>query len=355
MAARPEVHQQGGKTMARLQIDMLPVGDSNAFLVEVQTEGDPTVALVGGGRNWEDGDRVLRQLDAYYGGRIDHMILSHIDSEHASGQLHIAETLDKKRLGCAWVQDLSQHGIDVPRAIALARRAADEAKSSVVHAVATHLADSVEGVQRLIDVLKEKGIPVREAFADRTNRIGPFQVLAPTVAFFEECVKFYNNVELLDEMVESGIAFARGSAVTTTGPTYYDEALAQAVDDPQTQKQASLIVLLTYEGDRYLFTGDAGKRAFAAVADKEKLRNLHWLQVPNHGSKHNLTPELLDLFRPALAYISCSGIGLQPHPDLLRALESRGAVVYTTSQSGNVWHRRGDVPARRGFEMQKPR
>ncbi len=85
------------------------------------------------------------------------------------------------------------------------------------------------------------------------------------------------------------------------------------------------------------------------------MRNLHWLQVPNHGSKNNLTPELLDLFRPALAYISCSGIGLQPHPDLLRALESRGAAVYTTSRSGNVWHRRGDVPARKGFETQRAR
>jgi beta-lactamase superfamily II metal-dependent hydrolase len=180
-------------------------------------------------------------------------------------------------------------------------------------------------------------------------------VLAPTVAFFEECVKFYDDEGLFDRMVEAGIAFARGSASTATGPTYYDEVLSEAVDDPQTQKQASLILLLNYQGDRYLFAGDAGKRAFTAVADKERMRNLHFLQVPNHGSKHNLTPQLLDLFRPALAYISCSGIGLQPHPDLIHALENRGSCVYTTSQSGNVWHRRGDVPARQGFETQKPR
>ena len=134
-----------------------------------------------------------------------------------------------------------------------------------MRSVASHLADSVETVQRLVDVLNKKGIPVREAFADRTNRIGPFEVLAPTVAFFEECVKFYDNVEMLDEMVEAGISFARGMATTATGPTYYDEVLAEAVDDPQTQKQASLVLLLTYEGDRYLFTGDAGKRAFAAI------------------------------------------------------------------------------------------
>ena len=110
--------------MSSLQIDMLPVGDSGAFLVEVAAEAKPTVALIGGGRNWEDGERVLRQLDAYYGGRIDHMILSHIDCEHAMGLLHVAEALDRDKIGCAWVQDISKHGVDPQRAIALARQKA---------------------------------------------------------------------------------------------------------------------------------------------------------------------------------------------------------------------------------------
>jgi beta-lactamase superfamily II metal-dependent hydrolase len=340
--------------MSSLQIDMLPVGDSDACLVEVAADGEPTVALIGGGRNWEDGERVLHQLNVYYGGRIDHMILSHIDCEHTMGLLHVAETLDKGQIGCAWVQDISKHGVDVQRAIALAREEAANAKSSAVRFVATRLADSVESVQRLIAVLQEKGVPVKEAFADRGNRIGPFEVLGPTAAFFEDCIKFYDNVELLDEVVETAISFARSAASHAGGPAYYDQVLAEAMDDPVTQEQASLILLLTYEGDRYLFTGDAGRRALGAVADEEKVRKLHWLEVPNHGSKHNLSPELLDLFRPALAYISTSGIGINPHPDLLRALESRGTAVYTTNKSGNVWHRRGDVPARAGYETQEP-
>ena len=334
---------------------MLPVGDSGAFLVEVAANGAPTVALVGGGRNWQDGERVLRQLDAHYGGRIDHMVLSHIDCEHALGLLHVAEALDKDRIGCAWVQDLSKHGVNVKRAVARARKKATEAESSVVRSVATHLADSVESTQRLIDVLKEKGVPVKEAFADGTNRIGPFEVLGPTQAFFEDCVKFYDNVAMLDEMVEAAISFARGTDSHALGPAYYDQVLTEAVDDPLTQEQASLVLLLTYEGDRYLFTGDAGRRALDAVADRDKMRNVHWLEVPNHGSKHNVNPALLDLFRPALAYISASGVGINPHPDLLLALESRGVAVYTTSKSGNVWHRRGDVPARTGYETQRPR
>ena len=341
--------------MSRLQIDMLPVGDSGAFLVEAASGGKPTVALIGGGRNWDDGERVLRQLEAYYGGRIDHLILSHIDCEHALGLLHVAEALGKDQIGCAWVQDMGKHGVNAKRAIALARKRAAEAESSVVRAIATHVADSVESVQDLIAVLQGKGVPVKEAFADRDNRIGPFEVLGPTVAFFEECVRFYDDVAMLDEMVEEGISFVRGTDTHVIGPNYYDVVLDEAVDDPLTQEQASLILLLTYEGDRYLFTGDAGKRALGAVADKEKMRNLHWLEVPNHGSKHNVSPQLLDLFRPALAYVSSSGIGINPHPDLLRALESRGAAIYTTSKSGNVWHRRGDVPERTGYETRTAR
>lgn len=339
--------------MPRLQIDMLPVGDADAFVVEVQLDGERDVILIDGGKDWEDGDRVLRQLDAYYGGRVDHLVASHMDVDHAGGLLHIVENLDAEQIGQAWVHDVSKHGLDVERAIGVARRLADEAESTAVRTVATHLADSVEATQRLIAVLKAKGVPVQEAFADTNNRIGPMVALGPTQAFFAECVQFYADVGMLNRMVEQGISFKRRKTAGT-GPAAPDEVLAQAIDDPETEKQASLILLLEYEGDKYLFPGDAGRAAFSACPDLDRARNLHWLKVPNHGSKHNLNPELLDLLSPRLAYVSASGVGINPHPDLVTALKNRGTVLYTTARSGNVWHRRGDVPPRTGFETRRP-
>ncbi|MGD2174727.1 MAG: hypothetical protein PVJ27_04930 [Candidatus Brocadiaceae bacterium] len=340
--------------MSRLQLDMLPVGDSDAILLEVGLSESPVVILIDGGRNWEDGDRVLRHLEEYYGGRIDHLVLSNMDADHAEGLLHVAENLSTEQIGQAWIQDISRHGVDPDRAVALARRVREEAQSTAVRSMAEHLIRSVETTRQLVQTLQEKGVPVKGAFADRNNHIGPLEVLGPTEAFFEECVRFYDDVEMLHRVVEQGVSVRRRKA-PGRGPAHPDEVLAQAVDDPQTVQQASLILLLQYEGDRYLFTGDAGRRAFSRVPDKGKMRDLHWLQVPNHGSKHNLGPGLLDLFSPDLAYISCSGVGINPHPDLLSALRNRGAVVYTTAGSGNIWHRRGDVPARPGYETRRPR
>lgn len=339
--------------MARLQIDMLPVGDADAFIVEVQLDGPPEVFLIDGGKDWEDGERVLRQLDAYYGTRVDHLILSHADVEHAGGLLHVVETLEPGQIGQAWVHDISKHGLDPQKAIQLAHRLADQAQSTPVKAVARHVADCVAVTYELLEALKAKGVPVQEPFADQNNRIGPFEVLGPTRAFFEECVRSYDGVHGLNTMIEAGIAFRRRKTAGM-GPAAPDEVLAAAVDDPQTHKQASLILLLDYEGDRYLFTGDAGRAAFAACPELKRAANLHWLKVPNHGSKHNLSPELLDLFRPALAYVSGSGVGINPHPDLIAALKDRGATIYSTVLSGNVWHRRGDVPPRTGFETRRP-
>ena len=82
--------------MSRLQIDMLPVGDADAFIIEVQLDGPAEVVLIDGGKDWEDGERVLRQLGAYYGGRVDHLLLSHIDVDHAGGLLHVVENLAYK-------------------------------------------------------------------------------------------------------------------------------------------------------------------------------------------------------------------------------------------------------------------
>jgi beta-lactamase superfamily II metal-dependent hydrolase len=339
--------------MSRLQIDMLPVGDADAFLIEVQTDGPPEVILIDGGRNWEDGDRVLLQLNAYYGKRIDHLVLSHIDVEHSGALLHLVENLEPEQLGRAWVHDVSRHGVDAERAMDIARRAAEEAESEAVRTMAIHMANSLESSQRLIAALKARGIEVQEAFADETNRIGPFEVLGPTVEFFEDCVEFFDDVRMFTAMVEAGISFRRRKTAGK-GPAAPDEVLAEAVDDPESAKQASLVMLLRYESDAYLFPGDAGRRGFAACPDLEKARGLHLLKVPNHGSKHNLDPDLLDLFQPALAYVSSSGVGINPHPDLITALKNRGVVIYSTARSGNVWHRRGDVPERAGFATRRP-
>jgi len=332
---------------------MLPVGDADALIVEVELDGPRQVIVIDGGKNWEDGDRVLRQLDAYYGLHVDHLIVSHIDVDHAGGLLHVVENLQAGQIGQAWVYDLSRHGVPVRQAVKTARRLAQEAQSEAVRNVATHLADSVETNQRLIAALKAKGVDVREAFADRGGRIGPFEILGPTEAFFRSCVSFYGDAKLLGGMVEEGISFRRRKTAGM-GASAPDEVLAQSIDDPETDKQASVILLLEYEGDKYLFPGDAGRQGFTACPNLARARDLHWLKVPNHGSKHNLNPELLDLFKPRLAYISSSGMGINPHPDLVSALKNRGAVIYSTVFSGNVWHRRGDVPSRTGYETRRP-
>ena len=74
--------------MPRLQVDMLPVGDADALVVEVELDQARQTLLIDGGKNWEDGDRILRHLEAYYGSRVDHLIASHIDVDHVGGLLH---------------------------------------------------------------------------------------------------------------------------------------------------------------------------------------------------------------------------------------------------------------------------
>jgi beta-lactamase superfamily II metal-dependent hydrolase len=333
---------------------MLPVGDSDALIVEVDTDGSREIVLIDGGRNWEDGERIMRQLDAYYDNRIDHMVLSHIDAGHARGLLHIVESLEPEQIGQAWMPHLERHGADAHESVLMARRIAGRAESTAVRSMAEHVAASVQVTQELIHRLQERGISTDEALADGNNRIGPMEVVGPTADFFEECVAFYGDREMLDQVVEQGVSFRRGRGAAV-GAAEADAVLREAEDDPETQKQASLLLMMEYEGDKYLFTGDAGRRAFARCPARDRLADLHWLKVPNHGSKHNLSPELLDLFHPALAYISSSGIGIDPHPDLITALQNRGAVIYTTAGSGNVWHRRGDVPPRKGFETRRPR
>lgn len=78
-----------------------------------------------------------------------------------------------------------------------------------------------------------------------------------------------------------------------------------------TENNISTIVLFTIEGYKLLFTGDAGKTGlYHAVTYAESLgiplTDPNFLDVPNHGSKHNLSSKVLSKLKVRTAFISAS-------------------------------------------------
>lgn len=84
--------------------------------------------------------------------------------------------------------------------------------------------------------------------------------------------------------------------------------------DRSNENNSSAILLLESDKDRVLFTADTGPEALNRVVERYDLSDLDLLDVPHHGSRYNITSELIDIFNPTIALISCGESEIYPSP-----------------------------------------
>jgi beta-lactamase superfamily II metal-dependent hydrolase len=103
------------------------------------------------------------------------------------------------------------------------------------------------------------------------------------------------------------------------------------------ENNSSVILLLTIDGKKLLLTSDAGMPALTAAANYAASRNialhdLSFMQVPHHGSKHNVGKTILNRIKAGTAYVS-AGATAPKHPakKVTNALIRRGSSVFVTA------------------------
>ena len=89
------------------------------------------------------------------------------------------------------------------------------------------------------------------------------------------------------------------------------------------------------QGKKFLFTGDAGVEAFANIhkCHRNMIKNVYWLKVPHHGSKHNLDSKSILYLHPKVAYISTEKQGHYLNQCTINALKQIGCKVYSTHRN----------------------
>lgn len=100
---------------------------------------------------------------------------------------------------------------------------------------------------------------------------------------------------------------------------------------------ANLIIHVVYKEFDVLLTGDSqAERVNDAILGT--LGEIEVLQVPHHGSRSGLKPEILDVLSPELTFIS---VGIMndyghPHPSILQMLSREGVTIHRTDKDGTL-------------------
>ncbi len=311
------------------QIDFLDVKDADAILIRCYNGYIPYVILIDAG-NLNDSEIIKTKLkNSYKSTTIDLAICTHPDKDHIGGFFDLVED-EEIIIKEFWLIDPAKY-LNEDQIKRYRNR------DSAIDAVRQVFNKPNDPSVNLIDKLIEKQIKTFSVKAGASHENIPINVLAPTSDYYGEIVKAMvqdYGVQTYEE-VDTELYDEYAIPEESDAKSVIDE------DDDPSPFNASSLVLLFEPGDgkKYLFTGDANCASLSNMIQnyRQKLQNITILKVPHHGSKHNLTTQIIDSLRPTLSIISAKGTKKHPHSSIVNWLSKYGN-VYSTHKSGSLYY-----------------
>jgi hypothetical protein len=311
--------------MKILELEMLPAAEGDALLLSYGESNALRYILIDGGRRSTYKHLRERILEIPVNGDgkrfFELLIVTHIDADHIEGIICLLqdEGLDCE-FGDIWFNDWNH------------------LEPLVMGEAPVHL--GAEQGEFLGALLQELELPWNLKFSEGAVVLPPEPDALPTVDFPGGL-----RLTIVSPTVETLIDLREkwSSAIEAAGfqPGNRDEALQQFADkawaklplglgdesqsntlDHSEANGSSIAVLLDYEGVRLLLSGDAFPQVLRPSLDRWRteqddesaLVSLDAFKLPHHGSKKNMTPQLMEIIECPTYLVSTSGARFH-HPN----------------------------------------
>jgi beta-lactamase superfamily II metal-dependent hydrolase len=295
-----------------------------------------TVFIIDGGFK-DSGQALVAHIRNYYRtNRVDVVVSTHPDSDHASG---IEVVLDQMEVEHLMMHQPWNHTEDISHLFEDSRVTDEGVKRA--------LRESLEQARTIEGIAKRKKIRIIEPFLGVNGYNGVLRVLGPSQDFYKQLLPGYRGTP--EPRRATSILSQFASAAKETVKKIAENWGYETLDDSgetSAENNSSVILLFTIQGESMLFPADAGIPALSEAVQRLKQENfdfskLKFIQIPHHGSQRNIGPTLLDtLVGPKLpqeakfktAFVSVASDGAPKHPakKVINTFLRRGAPVYAT-------------------------
>lgn len=348
----------------QFDIDVLPVGDGekngDAIAIRFGTPGNYKVMVYDGGTK-ASGKALVEHIRTHYQtDRVDYVVNSHPDRDHASG---LSVVLEELKVGELWMHQPWKYSKEILEYFHDGR---------ITNAsLAERLQDKMAAAYELEQLAEKKGIKVCQPFAGAVIG-GYFTVLSPEKDWYVHTLipEFEKSPELRKTAVAEAVdglgAILAGlvnKALDWMEEKWDVETLRDDVSTTA-ENESSVVLFGAIAGRGILLTGDAGVRALDAAVTNAKSQGIDlptrvtFAQVPHHGSRHNVSTAVLDrLFgvrgnqtdAPRRTAIASVGKQCETHPRqaVVNAFLRRGFRVLKTKGTSK-WHH-FNTPQREGW------
>jgi hypothetical protein len=323
-------------------LDVESVKSGDAIALRYQINGDSYIHVVDGGFE-NTGEALTEHIAQYYGNPsyIDHVVATHPDGDHTGG---LQTILERFQVGQLWMLRPWLYATDV-----IDRFSGITSDESLRR----RLKEIYPKIAALEEIAEEKDIPINEPF--QGERIGVFTVLAPTKErYLDLLVESERTPKSLEGALKTTLGGLKALAEGTVAKAaaLLRAAWGEEVFSPEetsAENEMSIVQFASICGERVLLTADAGRAGLAEAADYAPyagltLPGIDRFQVPHHGSRRNVSTEILDRWLgPRLSSKPTNGEGTltaivsaadkekeHPRKAVVRAFMHRGAKVVTT-------------------------
>jgi len=309
------------------EIEFLPVGDAtkagDAIVGRYGSNGQYAVTVIDGGTQ-DSGDALVEHIKHYYGAEtvVAHVISTHPDNDHASGLRRVLSELPVREL---WIHGLWHHASDLLPFFANKLLTADGLRKKIQA--------EYQIVDELIKLAQAQQASVYEPF--RGANIGPFTVLSPTRYAYDRLVAQFRRTPEPDKTLLEAQNFYLGVAKQSILASVIErvtEKVAQWVDErwevellkdggtTAAENETSVVLWGDFGPTKALLTADAGVNALTWACDYAASQSIDvqtatFVQVPHHGSRSNVGPQVLDrILGPKIAGASDNRFGIVSAP-----------------------------------------
>ncbi|ODB85671.1 competence protein ComEC [Candidatus Thiodiazotropha endoloripes] len=273
------------------EIDFLDVESKksgDAIPIRYSINGLTRIHVTDGGFQ-ATGDLLVDHINKYYGTPkyINAVIVTHPDGDHAGG---LRMLFDEYEIGELWML----------RPWLYANELIDRFnRFTSADNLAKRLKEIYPNLAALEELALEHRVKISEPF--QGAKIGDFNVLAPSKVRYLDLVVDSEKTPEATKEEEQTLAETAGQflkkAINYIRAVWGDEYFPE--DDTSPENNMSVIQYACLCDKKLLLTGDAGRAALIEAADFAphvglELPGIDRIQVPHHGSRHNVSTEVLD-------------------------------------------------------------
>lgn len=342
-----------------IEIDFLAVGENSKSGDAITMRfgncsnnkwNEQTIFVIDGGDRLA-GESVINHVkEVYKSDKIDRVVLTHPDGDHASGLRAVVENMN---IGKIWMHCPWNHWKEL--------RPFCRDGRITTNSFVERLKRAYDYADQIENLALEKGIKIVPPHQGLTfgNKNEKFiTILGPGKDFYLSLIEESDKTpRMLSESSQKTFSANKTRKFETLHLS--TENLSAESESTSAENNMSLILYITVAGKKILLTGDSGtdamyKAIYYAKSRSIDLKNLDLLQIPHHGSRHNLSQGVLSEIYAPLGIISCSKHGAPKHPSpiVTNALLRRDIQPYSTKGNSIRWSH--NAPHREGWGSVSP-